>query len=65
MATTAMMCEKLTGAVATDEIIVDGLSDRGLNSIPENIAKVKSLLPADRVCGSEAAAPEPELATAK
>ena len=65
LATLLMMCDGLTGTVANEEDIKDYLLDDGLDATPENIAKVKSFFPTDKVWESGVATPEPEMVAVK
>ena len=56
-----MMAERLTKRPATESLVEYALGKNGL-STPENIAKVKSFFPADKVWESGVATPERELA---
>ena len=65
MATTMMMFDGLTGAIATEKDIINALKQWHLDPTPENIEKVKSFFPADKVWESTPTTPEHELAVAK
>jgi len=65
IANVIMMAETFAGDETTEECIEDSLSDYGLDVTPENIEKVKSFFPADRVWERKSIPAEPELAVAK